>query len=199
MMVKRRKEQRMSDAGALLCVGEAVSVETLRKAMGRVGGDVNKAAAMARMASFWLDLRQRTDRPTRRDFGPEDLKFVLPDLFMIDVGAEGGLRYRLAGTRLARRFDRDPTGRAVSEMSDVWGPEAIVSVLRHIIWTGEPHAILARAGGPWNSYPLYQAVLMPLHAEDGRISILLGAAQFLSGVPGAAACPTRLDIRPVVR
>ncbi|PJK29286.1 hypothetical protein CVT23_12910 [Minwuia thermotolerans] len=197
MMTKRLANEHEDGPEGLLRLGGSVCVAELKETMESAGGDPVSAGSIADLATFWLDLRRRSPQPGRTDFGPEDLKFVLPDLFMVDIGCDGGLRYRLVGTRLAGRFGRDPTGRRIECGGGAWGREAIVTVLRRIVETREPHAVFAEASGDWSAYRLFQAVAMPLHAPDGRVAIVLGAAQFLAGLPGATARTSRLDMRPI--
>lgn len=196
--MKPNKQQDATAFQPLPHLGEPLTAGDMESLMARIGGDPERAGQMTALARFWLDLQAANPLPSRADFGPEDLKFVLPDLFMVDTGG-AAMRYRLVGTRLAGRFQRDPTGHPVARCAEAWGRDSILAILRQVIHTREPHAVLARGGSPWNSYPLFQGVVMPLYGADGRVAILIGAAQFLAGVPGAPLRPTRLDMRRVVR
>ena len=57
--------------------------------------------------------------PARSDFYPEDVAYMLGNLALIELCEEtGDLRYRLFGTTLAERYERDLTGTAVAETAE---------------------------------------------------------------------------------
>lgn len=69
--------------------------------------------------TYWLDRRGNLRVPTRGTVDPIDFPHLLSRLAIIEVvdSPQGrGFRYRLAGTEIARRAGRDPTGKTFDEL-----------------------------------------------------------------------------------
>jgi len=62
--------------------------------------------------------RKRGDRvmPDRADFPPEILRPWLGNLLLIDVGDDGGYRYRLYGSAFVSRFGVEMTKRSIDDL-----------------------------------------------------------------------------------
>ncbi len=73
---------------------------------------------LRRLNAHWRELA-KNGLPVRADFYPENVSYMLRNLALIDLCREsGGLRYRLYGTALAERYERDLTGTEVSESAE---------------------------------------------------------------------------------
>jgi hypothetical protein len=55
-------------------------------------------------------VRNGESAPLRADIAPQALKTVLPDVFMLETGPFGGLRFRLAGTRVCAILGQEARG-----------------------------------------------------------------------------------------
>lgn len=77
------------------------------------------APALQRLHQDWEDRRRGRTFPARTDFAPDDLRYVLGDLALIDVlRAPLQFRYRLHPTNMATRLGADLTGKLIDEIAD---------------------------------------------------------------------------------
>jgi len=73
---------------------------------------------LRRLNEYWRGLA-KGGVPSRSDFYPEDVSYMLGNLALIGLCQEsGGLRYRVFGTALAERYERDLTGTEVAESAE---------------------------------------------------------------------------------
>lgn len=76
-----------------------------------------------RTYAYWRGKRQGDRLPSRGDLDPAEIPRLLPNLFLIDVLRDPlRFRYRLIGTAITERFQRDSTGRLIDE--SLYGPYA---------------------------------------------------------------------------
>jgi len=68
---------------------------------------------------YFNDLRADRSAPLRHEIDPSKLKGVLPDLFIMEKGRDGLVRFRLAGTRVCVVLGREMRERV---FSDIWDP-----------------------------------------------------------------------------
>lgn len=59
------------------------------------------------LSTTWHALRENHDVPLRRHFTPRLMAEYLPDIFILQQKAKGGLQFRLAGTRLCARHGQE--------------------------------------------------------------------------------------------
>lgn len=77
-----------------------------------------ESGKLRRLNDHWRGLAD-DGLPARSDFYPEDVAYMLGNLALIELCEQTGvLRYRLFGTALAERYERDLTGTAVAETSE---------------------------------------------------------------------------------
>lgn len=67
--------------------------------------------------SYFNELRAGRAAPLRSEIDPSALKSVLPDLFILEKGRDGIVRFRLAGTRVCLILGREMRDRP---FSDIW-------------------------------------------------------------------------------
>ena len=70
---------------------------------------------------YFNDLRAGRAAPLRTEIDPAALKTVLPDLFILERGRDGIVRFRLAGTRVCLILGQEVRGR---EFAEAWEPGA---------------------------------------------------------------------------
>lgn len=66
---------------------------------------------------YWERIRRANGAPMRRDVDPCALRAILPDLFILERENDGGIRFRLAGTRICAGFGRELRG---TRFADLW-------------------------------------------------------------------------------
>ncbi len=125
---------------------------------------------------YWTQLRDDRPAPLRSEFQPSALRNFLPDLFMLAIGPDGTLAFRLAGTRLCDLFQREFRG---SSFSAFWREEesgAAMTIAQGVVRREQPAHLdlLARRGG--EATHVLEMLLMPLRSDQGEASDrLLGA------------------------
>ena len=73
---------------------------------------------LCRLNEHWHSLA-KGGLPARSDFYPEDVPYMLGNLALVELSEESGaLRYRVYGTALAERYERDLTGTEVAESAE---------------------------------------------------------------------------------
>lgn len=139
---------------------------------------------LRRVFDYWLAGIEGGCLPGRRHIAPEELKDVLPRLFLIDV-AEGGerLRYRLIGTRVAAWSGGDATGRNLDDPSCGKGRHAFIEMVRSVVRERRPHLTLQMEAIFGGSYCMFDRLMLPLAADGRNVDMVLGVA----------------DMRPVAR
>lgn len=69
--------------------------------------------------NYFNTLRAGRSAPLRTEIDPAALKSVLPDLFIMEKGRDGIIRFRLAGTRVCAMLGQEMRDRT---FSDIWDP-----------------------------------------------------------------------------
>ena len=120
---------------------------------------------------YWLARFKPVGLPARSDLDPLDFPSLLPRIALIDVLREpAGLafRYRLAGTEIANRARRDPTGKRFDELYEGDYLAQAQAVYEEIAQSGLPHlsdrTYLVQNGREALDY---HRLILPL-ASDGR-------------------------------
>lgn len=137
---------------------------------------------LAELARHWHGLRppgpgRSLLLPGRPHVDPAAVPRLMPSIFFADVEREPRLRFRvrLAGTRLARLFPRDPTRRYADEIMPGIEESPLGAALIAVVNTGLPN----HGGGPVTLLPgkdhlQIERLLLPL-ADDGRtVDMVLG-------------------------
>jgi hypothetical protein len=77
-------------------------------------------AEQRQLYDYWVDKAAGRDMPARMDIHPGHMSRLLPNISLVDVGADRNTcRVRLAGTRLREVYEREITGLCVSDLD--WG------------------------------------------------------------------------------
>ncbi|WP_416898096.1 MAG: PAS domain-containing protein [Minwuia sp.] len=140
----------------------------------------NSAHLFARLSHFWFSIAEGDRKPQRKDFGPQDIVFALPHLFMADVTRKGLMRYRLVGTEMARQFHRDPTTREVGASGEQWETRIMSRLVGGVSNSGVPAFAVSPSSGGDAGPSSFAAIAFPLYNEAGDINMVLGAAVFRS-------------------
>ena len=63
--------------------------------------------------SYWDSLRGQRAAPERGDIEPGEIRHILADTFILEIGADNRASFRLGGTRLCALFGRELKGQAL--------------------------------------------------------------------------------------
>ncbi len=132
---------------------------------------------------FWENLRGDGGLPSRADFSPLDLTArLLPFIAMADVLREGEqlrFRWRLVGTHITEKTDRDVTGRY---FEDIYGGDNHDDLVAAYVWmakNGEPLRWFGNSEFVEKDWLTFECVGMPL-ASDGKTVDKLLAGMFFA-------------------
>ncbi|MBX3453874.1 PAS domain-containing protein [Ferrovibrio sp.] len=141
---------------------------------------------LRRLLAEWLHHRNSLGRiPGRAQFPPEALRYILGNLFLMEIEGEGEAaryRYRIFGSNFIDGRGYDLTGRYLDEHPD----EHAALHARHAyrIMQHKPYAMLGRRT-ILDTYGLplqLEVLVLPLADEQGRIRYFLGG-QYHSRIP----------------
>jgi hypothetical protein len=131
---------------------------------------------LQRLLADWQARRSGRTLPSRRDFDPLDLKYILGKLLLVDVEREPpGLRFRfrLVGTELTARAGVELTGRT---LDDYPSPEYREFMRRRYTQTVEERRPLSSVQASLvidNRIRRYEALLLPLAADGETVDMLM--------------------------
>ncbi|MGA7712359.1 MAG: PAS domain-containing protein [Rhizomicrobium sp.] len=134
-------------------------------------------ADLIRLAEHCQSLAGDRAMPHREDFRPGDVRWMLGYIYLVDVLDDGAdYRIRLFGTFWQTIFGADIAGQRLSELEAV----GVLTDLRRdydvVAETGEPLFHPGKLVWPGKESIHYERLLIPFSREDGRISLILGAA-----------------------
>lgn len=164
-----------------------LAIERDRPVQGIVGdADVILAqdvhARIRAIMTCWLEMGPGGRLPGRQHFDPLAVPRLLPNVWLVDVERAEGLRfrYRLAGTRIARAFRDDPTGRYLDEVHADFASNGVANSLSEVVERRLPSW---RTGRPtfWelSDFAHIERIYLPL-ASDGRaVDMILALSVFL--------------------
>jgi hypothetical protein len=129
---------------------------------------------LKQLHDYWQGLRQGDAFPSRRDIDPKGFRFILGNVFLVDVERQtNAFRYRLFGVNLARRAGYELTGKTVDEIpvDDMRAflkkqYEAMLAKPAPMLQHGERHQMGTRR---------FELLLLPLAGDGRRVDMFLGA------------------------
>ena len=125
------------------------------------------------MLAYWQDRQGESGVPLRNRFDPLDFPTLLPRIAVIEVVEADGrfrFRYRLAGTEIASRAGRDPTGKFFEDLYEGAYLESATSTYEELIKSGVPHysqRVFPIGNGV--SDLRYDRLILPFSSDGGRV------------------------------
>jgi hypothetical protein len=134
-----------------------------------------KHAATRMLFSYWDALRGERAAPERGEIEPGEIRHVLADTFILEIGDAQRCEFRLAGTRICALFGRELKG---AEFAGIWNEEARDEARRNVeIVTLETAGVVAGLTGetPSGASLDLELILLPLRHRSRTHSRVLGA------------------------
>jgi hypothetical protein len=128
---------------------------------------------LRRLYAYWLDKCGDRSMPARRDLDPLDFPYVIGDVSLLDV-LRGPLRFRfrLHGTNLALRIQRDMTGMMVEDVANPEYRAYVIARCHGLVESRQPLAVLYdRILGGRRAH--YEALWLPLSSGGVEVDMLL--------------------------
>lgn len=143
--------------------------------------------------NYFNDLRAGRSAPLRHEIDPSMLKGVLPDLFIMEKGRDGHVRFRLGGTRVCVVLGRELRER---EFSDIWDP-----AFRHrmrlaadtVIANRNPLELAVTAYGDDGSALDIEMLMLPLLSRIDRCDRIFGSLVVLDPPATLESMPRQLQ------
>jgi hypothetical protein len=141
--------------------------------------------------SYWDSLRGERAAPERGEIEPGEIRHVLADTFILELGAARAAEIRLAGTRLCAFFGRELKGYPFHRL---WAGDATRDVIHLIdVVVDETAGVVAGLVGQTDEGDRldFEMVLLPLRHRGKTHSRLLGAIS-------PAIVPNWIGLHPIV-
>jgi hypothetical protein len=131
--------------------------------------------------SYWLSKCDKQAMPRRSDIRPEELRTLLPYIFLVDIGANPTeFRFRLVGSEIGVWAGKEYTGAAINEAE--YGPQwrRIHAVYMDVLMSRQPRHDLYHA--PWVSreFLYYERLVAPLSSDGQTIDMLFGSLHIVA-------------------
>ena len=128
------------------------------------------------LLAAWTLLPKHECVPYRRSFDPMAVVRILPVITLLQRGDDGEWRFRLVGTEVDKRWGRPLTGLKCTEIA---APEMAAIIHREF---GE---VVRQPCGSWSVRRIkfrsgrsatIETLRLPLRAQDGSVSLILGSS-----------------------
>ena len=147
---------------------------------------------LARIESYWRDVRGTRLAPSRAEIDPRGLSGVLSNAFVLERIAPGLARFRISGSHLTDLMGLDVRG---MPLSTIFTPDARQTLSDALVGAFDDPSIirfrLAAETGFGRPELVGHMVLLPLRSDLGEVSRILGGID-MQGTLGRA--PRRLLI-----
>ncbi len=154
-----------------------------------------KQAVTRDLYSYWNHLRGERAAPDRADIEPADIRALLNDTFMLEIGANRGFGIRLAGARIGDLFLSELRGKPFIALFACADGDSVRALLEAVIDDPTPLVAGVRAG-PAGFAPIeLEMLLLPLGPKGSSRERVLGSLAPASRATwtGLVACePMRL-------
>jgi hypothetical protein len=141
------------------------------------------APRLKRLLSDWETRRRGREFPTRADFSPLDLKYIMGNLSLIEVTYNPlHFRYRIHGTNLAQRMRMELTNKSIDDIPAPKHAKQVRAQLTEVVERRVPLAFRDEDEYPADYVPRDVEILaLPLAAEGKTITMIMYAVVWDSG------------------
>lgn len=131
------------------------------------------------LEALWHKMRGGRELPSRRDFDPVDVPWLLSRMFLVDVlptdVAARRYRVRLEGTELVASHGSDWTGRFLHEVNGLAAADRLVATADRVVAGRAPFISTgALYWLPGKPHYHYESILLPLAGADGIVNMIMG-------------------------
>lgn len=125
--------------------------------------------------SYWNEVRHGRLAPRRFDIEPARIAGILAETMILEHAADGAIRFRLAGTRIAEQFGTELRGHS---FLDMWSPDE-AATLRHQLNSLEREGgtllMEIEASTSTGRRVAFEAILLPLIHTRDEVDRFLGS------------------------
>jgi hypothetical protein len=124
---------------------------------------------------YWNALRGARSAPDRRDIDPTRIRGALANTFILELNANGGFDFRLAGSHLCSAYCRELKGRSFTALWHARDRDALETLVRAVT---EDHAVALitfTATTDVKTSVSFETILLPVRHNGSTQTRLLGA------------------------
>jgi hypothetical protein len=140
--------------------------------------------SLIRLYEHWEAKRGARAMPSRTDFDPVDLSYILGHLLLMDVigPPPWRFRYRLIGSELTQRSGRDLTGRMVDELPESEYRTSVIAWHTAVVEQRTPRRSLTRRviDRRWQHYEI---LTMPLSSDGEAVDMTVTGVYYIDEQP----------------
>ena len=137
-----------------------------------------RSKRLRQLLQQWASWRQGREFPSRSDVAPEQLKYILGGIVLLDVVREPlRFRYRLMGAALAARRGYDLTGKFLDDNPDPELRAGLIRLNTLVVETRMPQTAEYRIQGEGRLYN-YDALNMPLSTDGVTINMIISGSAY---------------------
>lgn len=140
---------------------------------------------------YWNSLRGARSAPDRRDIDPTRIRGALANTFILELNADNGFDFRLAGSHLCTAYCRELKGRSFSRLWHTRDRDAIDTLIRAVT---EDHAVALvtfQGSTDHSGKAGFETILLPVRHNGSTQTRLLGALT-------AIETPYWLGVEPIM-
>jgi hypothetical protein len=138
-----------------------------------------EAPQLRQLYAEWQAWRGIRELPSRADFDPVQLKYMMGRLSLLDVGYDPlRFHYRVHGTEIADRVGFDMTGKSLEAWPDAAHREQIREYFTEVIATRTPKIQHRERMVAHGRILRYTALALPLSSQGSAIDMLLTGVEF---------------------
>ena len=130
-----------------------------------------------RVLQYWQSLADGGKLPARADMDPLDIPDLLPHLYLVEVRHDPlDFRYRLLGTAIVERSQRDYTGQSIRDLPLQAPPSLIWSLFEATVREKAPTCTLIPYRNEKTRFVEKQC--LPLSSDGITVDMLMGSITF---------------------
>jgi len=132
------------------------------------------------LLEYWIAKRGSRAAPPRADIRPPEIKVLLPDLMIWNVGRDGTPHtIRLVGENIVRFVGVNNTGKPATTGMTEEAAATMNAVLDEVVETRSPRFRIGKAF--WHrekSYRDFEACYLPLSSDGNEVDLVVGGLKF---------------------
>jgi hypothetical protein len=133
-----------------------------------------------RLLQDWEDRRRGRELPSRKDFDPGDIRYIVGNLSLVDVTRDPlDFRFRIHATNVADRMGFDMTGKMLATLPDRQYAALIRTHYTEVVTLRRPVARLRNRvmtdQHTWNC----EVLVLPLSSDGQTVDMLMSAFVWL--------------------
>jgi len=133
--------------------------------------------SLRQLFDYWQSKQRGRFAPGRPDIEPEELAFILPFLYLVDVvGPQPRFRFRLVGTGIVSEYGAEITGKFADEIVLNENQASFLVGYQDVASEGKPVSHRGNYTRRSGRRMTYEHLILPLSTDGRTVNMLLAAA-----------------------